>query len=245
HQRERRPDGRAPAEAGVGVAPPQRQVEQRSDREDPRGRARDAPRAPGEPAVARAREHRRREADETRGERDGNEEEDGEVRRQNDRVADAADEAGQPRAEADRRRRPEQRAAQQADANAPADRDPDGAASPGRAAEYEPIDAGVEIPERPQLLPQLVDALVWFRSHRGAGAASPAAPALSVLRPFHLFRGSSYSVCSVACVYSVCSVYSVACVYSVCFVSFVACVYSVCSVYSVACVCSVCSVSSV
>src|SRR5205085_7896164 len=118
--------------------------------------------------------------------RDGAEKEDREVEGEDDGVARAADETGQPRREAERRRRPEQRPAEPSDAEARAGRRSHRPARAAGAAEHEAIDAGVEIAQRAQLLAQFVDSL--FRSGiHAALAARDAAPAVYSAR----VRGAS------------------------------------------------------
>ena len=89
-----------------------------ADRDDQARRGGDASRLRGEPRVARADECGRREADDQGSRGDGDEEQRREIQRKNGGVAHAADEAGQPRAEPDRRRRAEQQTAEEPDTDA-------------------------------------------------------------------------------------------------------------------------------
>src|SRR5207237_2860872 len=187
---EDRPERRAPPEAGVRVAPPECQIRESSHGDRPARRRRHGARARGKSRVPDAHDRRRSRADQKR--RDGHrgEEQDGQIEREHQRIADPADESGQPRAQAECRRWAQERSTEKAYPDAGGRGERERTASAARRREHEPRHAFIEIAERPQPLPQLVDRLLSHSAYSACFRGS--VPPNRVLLGLHSMR-SAYS----------------------------------------------------
>jgi hypothetical protein len=170
-QRKGRPHGRAPAEPGIGVAPPERQIQQRANRERPRRGA------------STGASERRRQAHDGRRRDDRREEEDRKVEREHDCVAPAADQTGHARADAERGGRAEHQSAKQTDTQTRADRQPQRSARLPCRSQHESINARVEISQGAQPLAQFVDPVVTHRVNCQCSPTPVPVPAPVSVRP--------------------------------------------------------------